>query len=128
MSVNYNDFFELAKQLEPSEKEIDWRTCAARTYYAAFHRASTTALLCPDNENFKMGSHERLTDRFELHKSKNALAIAYVLKGMKKVRHVADYELDGVFFKGMSSSQIATYNSLLDRLNSFEEANTAKTA
>lgn len=128
MSVSHEDFYLVAQKLEPSALEIDWRTSAARSYYGAFHRASVTSQICPENDNYKMGSHERVTDRFDLHKSLPARSISYVLQNMKKIRRVADYELDGCFLKCMASAQLASYSVMVDKLDAFEKQNIAKSA
>lgn len=128
MSVTYRDIFEFAKALADNDSEIDWRNCAARTYYAAYHRAKQSVNVCPDNSHLKMGDHERLTVRFQLHDAKAARSIAYVLQSMKRVRHTADYEIEDAFEKSLAVNQLNQFNSLVDRLNSFDHVHGTKTA
>lgn len=128
MSVTYEDFFEFAKPLADNTAEIDWRNSAARTYYAAYHRAMQSVDICPDNAHLKMGSHERLSARFDLHHAKVARSISYMLQSMKRVRHLADYEIHENFEKSLAVNQLSHLNTLIDRLNSFDNMHKTKTA
>ncbi len=128
MSTDISSIHELAVRLANGTEEADWRSASSRAYYAGYHRAMLSANHCPDNSNQKMGSHERLSDRFSLHNSVGARSIAYVLIGMKKQRHVADYEIDGHFFQSYAKGQVATFGALNEKLVSFDDLNQAKTA
>ena len=128
MSVTHIDFGEFAAKLLSSEAEIDWRMSAGRSYYGAFHRAQLSVHLCPDNENLRYASHERVSDRFMRHKTMPARSIAYVLQGMKKIRSVADYELGDNFTQKEAVNQEATYQVLVKKLDEFDTASNPKSA
>jgi uncharacterized protein (UPF0332 family) len=128
MSVTYSDFYNFAANLAAGANEIEWRNSASRAYYAAFHRAQETVDLCPDNAHLKMGSHERVTDRFDLHKSVPAKSISYVLQSMKRIRHCADYEIADEFAQSLAVNQVAQYVALVSRLDAFDSTFQAKKA
>ena len=128
MSVDYRAFAELASNLLSGGDEISWRMSAGRTYYASYHRSLQSVQHCPGNAHLAMGSHERVTDRFISHGSVGAKSIAYVLQAMKKVRHVADYELGEQFDKCAAENQLCQHRSLVQRLDSFDTLMRAKSA
>ena len=121
MSITHDDLYKLGQSLESDDSELAWRASTSRTYYAAYHRGLESVIHCPDNSNQKMGSHERLTNRFDLHGAKGARAISYVLLAMKRVRHIADYEIADHFDKGLATTQLSQYKTLVDRFNSFDK-------
>lgn len=127
MSVNYSDFARVAEQLQLGETEIEWRMGAGRAYYAAFHRANSSACACPDNSQFAMGSHARVSDRFKLEGSIPAKSIAYILIAMKKIRTLADYDLDDSFNRSACTNQISQYRALEAKLDAFDNAAAART-
>jgi hypothetical protein len=122
MTVDFNDFATFAEPLQGGASEIDWRMAAGRAYYAAYHRARSSADLCPNNDAFAMGSHERVSDRFMRDGSRPAKSIAYILISMKKFRKLADYDLDETFDQSAAVNQIAQYRVFLNKLNEFDQA------
>lgn len=128
MTVNYESFAEFATELLSSTKEIDWRMSAGRAYYASFHRAKLSTKFCPDNSNFSMGSHTRVTDQFLKHGANQAKSIAYVLQAMKKIRHSADYELEGNWNLSNAVNQLAQHKVLIKRLEAFDSLESEKMA
>lgn len=120
MSVSSLEFLDSAKSLLPGLNEIDWRNATSRAYYSAYHSALEVVDLCPGNANHKMGSHERLSERFSLHPAKGAKSIAVVLQSMKRFRHIADYEISDPFEHSIATNQIAQCAALRDRLVAFE--------
>lgn len=126
MSVTFGDILASAEALAAGDAEIDWRNSVSRAYYAAYHRAQDSANVCPDNSHFKMGSHEALSNRFELHGKHGAKSISIVLQAMKRNRHQADYDLADTFDRNICSEQIAACKKLVDRLVSFDNANKLK--
>lgn len=128
MTVDFNAFAEFAAGLIERDDEISWRMSAGRAYYASYHRALRSVGQCPDNENFHMGSHQRVTDRFLAHGTNGAKSIAYVLQAMKKVRHISDYELEDPFEKCNAVNQLAQHKVLVQKLDSFDSVATAKSA
>jgi len=128
MTVSFQSFADFASSLISSDHEIDWRMSAARAYYASYHRARLSVDFCPDNSNLRMGSHERITDRFTAYGSNGSKSLAYVLLAMKKVRHTADYELDDPFERSSAVNQIAQHKAVVQKLDSFDAAASAKSA
>lgn len=128
MSVSVSDIFNAGQALAQGGTEADWRNSASRVYYAAYHRAMASVDLCPDNSNQKMGDHERVSDRFTLHKTKAATSIAYVLIGMKRIRRMADYEISDGFEMSLAVNQIAQFQALSAKLLSFDDAHLPKQA
>lgn len=124
MSVNPSDFQNFAETASMGASEFDWRNSVSRIYYGAYHLAQSVCEFCPDkNANFKMGSHERLSQRFKNHGSTNARSIAIVLECMKKHRHMADYEVDDPFDRNFPKEQLATYKVLQQKIASFRQEN-----
>lgn len=128
MSVDFNDILQSAEVLALGESEIDWRNSVSRAYYAAYHRARDSQHLCPDNSYLRIGSHEALSHRYELHGKHGAKAISLVLQAMKRNRHLADYDLRDEFDSNLCSEQILTCKKLIDRLVSFDNANQRQSA
>jgi hypothetical protein len=128
MSVDYRAFAEFAEGLLGTDTEISWRMSAARAYYASYHRSKKSADHCPDNAHLHMPSHERLTERFLAYGTPGAKSIAYVLQTMKKVRHIADYELDDPFERCGAVNQLAQHKVLVQKLDSFDAMILAKSA
>ncbi len=127
MAISFHEFYEYGNiAAEAADSEFSWRNGASRIYYAAYHSANQLVQHCPDNSHKSMGSHERLSDRFKLHSSKGALSIAYVLENMKKVRHMADYDLDSPFLQAYARTQAASFRRLEDQLLSFSKNMEAK--
>ena len=119
MSVQPSDFSNIATTLVEGTSEIEWRVSASRAYYASYHHALSVVDLCPNNDHFAMGSHERISDRFLLHGITSAKSISYMLNAMKKLRHVADYEISDDFQKELALKQISTMNGLISKLTEF---------
>lgn len=120
MTVSASYFLQFAIPLSNGSTEIEWRNGASRAYYAGFHRALLSVSYCPDNSNYKMGDHERISERFKLEGSKKAKSIAYVLEAMKKHRRMADYEIDDPFFQHSAQNVVALYSQLEKHLNEFD--------
>lgn len=128
MSISHIEIIKSASTLSEGEGEVDWRNAASRAYYAAYHRALLSVSACPDNSHLKMGSHERLTDRFDLLKTTPAKSISYVIQSMKRHRHIADYEIAGHFVKSIGVNQVAQFDALEERLAAFDLSHSSKTA
>ena len=122
MSVDYSDFFNLAKKLIEGTDEIDWRTSASKAYYSAYHLAQTAVDLCPDNQHLAMGSHERLSERFILKNTTPAKSISYMLTSMKRTRRTADYDMDNDFTKSDAIDQLSALAKFTDKVLSFQKA------
>lgn len=124
MSVTSQDFQDFSITSANGTTEFEWRNACSRAYYGAYHLAQNYVQFCPNHTgNFKMGSHERLSGRFKSHGSTSARSIAIMLEAMKKIRHIADYEISDPFDQNFSLEQNASYARLKDKLLSFEQAN-----
>ncbi|MGF6116708.1 hypothetical protein ABIE30_000624 [Janthinobacterium lividum] len=128
MSISYVEIINSASLYAEGEHEVDWRNAASCAYYAAYHRAHLSVSVCPDNSHLKMGSHERLTERFNLQKTTPAKSISYIIQAMKRQRHIADYEISGHFVKSIGINQVAQFAALEERLKAFDISHTSKTA
>lgn len=128
MSVDHKDFAQIANILAQGSSEIEWRVSASKAYYSAFHHAQKSADLCPSNSHLGgMGDHQRLSNRYELLNTKGAKSISYALNAMKKVRHIADYELNDAFQQSMAEKQLSDLRIFSQRIVSFEDQNRLKT-
>lgn len=125
MTVTVAEILAFAERLSCGDTEMEWRDATGRAYYAAYHGALASADLCPDNGHFRLGSHERLHDRFDAHGTKGAKSISVVLQTMKRYRHSADYDIADAFEKTVATNQVENCKRLVDRLRSFEELNRA---
>ena len=79
-----------------SDKEIDFRNCISRAYYAAYHAALLVAdEHFPDSDSPQhRGSHQHLINRFRSSAYRPAKRLAKALKNMKLKRCRADYQVD----------------------------------
>lgn len=128
MSVCPQDILAFADTLASGTSEIEWRNSAARAYYAGYHMAALVAVHCPSNDHLAMGSHERISNRFDLENSVKAKSISYVLQAMKRVRKTADYELEGVFPQASARSQVDLGTALFNKLDLFAQNAAARSA
>jgi uncharacterized protein (UPF0332 family) len=128
MSVSIQEILDFASKLASEGAEIDWRNSVGRAYYAAYHRAKITVVLCPSNDHLKMGDHERIHERFDLHGTKSAKAISIALQNLKRYRRMADYEIGDPFEKSLAIMQIENCKRLFDRLVAFENLNKSQLA
>ena len=96
MSVLPDDFFEQGKRLLSGLSEIDRRSAISRCYYAVYHGAVAAAARpeLPEAAKKETGSHEQLIRRFEGCGKKGLSKLARRLRDKKRVRGLADYDLD----------------------------------
>lgn len=120
MSVQYTDFALIASNLISGKLEIVWRVSASKAYYSAFHRAPKSVDICPDNSKLAMGSHERLSNRFWLHSDVKVRSVSYALNTMKKIRHIADYDLDDKFHKNTAVKQISDLQVFCEQVDKID--------
>lgn len=123
MSVSPKNILDFAARLSNEGDEVSWRNGAARAYYAAFHEATPLAEQhCPDqNAHLRMGDHERLSERFQQQGSLAARSIGITLVAMKRVRKMADYEIQDPFTQGEARAQVALGKVFSERLTSFDQ-------
>lgn len=119
MSVTPQEIYTLASPMAEGVSEAEWRFGASKIYYAAFHKSLEYVDLCPDNTHLTMGSHERLSDRFMSQNTSLSKGVAYALIAMKKIRKIADYEVDGEFPQRDALQQRSSYLHLEKRLDAF---------
>lgn len=95
MSVSPDEFHDQAVRLVSQKSEIDSRSAISRSYYSIYHRAveAAVSLGLPECEKRDAGAHERLFRRFE-SQGKALKKIARRLRDKKRVRGMADYDLD----------------------------------
>lgn len=120
MSVSGDDFADAAATLALGSQEMDWRNAASRAYYGAFHAARLRACRLPDNTHWRMGDHKRLSNQFVLEGSRLARGIGFALEAMKRVRHLADYDISGGFAQAQATRQVQDCATLRDRIRTLE--------
>ena len=121
MSVSSADFLAFASACQTIGNEINYRNCVSRAYYGVFHAALPVGEAnCPDpNAHLRLGTHERLCERFKASSDKDAKAIGYVLDAMKKARHRADYDLIDTVGQSDANQALANAKAFATRLASF---------
>lgn len=95
MSVSADEFLIQGRRLLEGENEIDFRSAVSRGYYSVYHVAQETAnrLALPGGVKRDVGAHEHLISRFET-KGPGLKKLARRLRDKKRIRCVADYQLD----------------------------------
>jgi len=126
MSTTYQEFAAFAEQLARQSTEIDWRNSVSRTYYAAYHQALSVSDRCPEIPTGSVGMHQQLINRFKYQGTKDARTIAAALSAMKRLRSVADYELQNVVLQGQAQQQISDYKEFSRRIVAFGRSNSPK--
>ena len=118
MSVSSNDFLIQGLRLLKGECEIDQRSAISRSYYAAYHAAlqAATRLRLPPGDRSDVGAHERLIRKFE-GQGKGLKKIARSLRDKKRMRGVADYQLEELVLLGEAEMYVKEVRMLATELN-----------
>lgn len=95
MSVSADEFLVQGRRLLGGDCEIDYRSAVSRGYYSVYHIAQGAAerLGLPCSGRRDVGMHEQLISRFE-SKGPGLKKLARRLRDKKRIRCVADYQLD----------------------------------
>lgn len=116
MPIEPTDILAVAHQLHELKSEPAFRSAASRAYYAAYHSALRFANSngIASLDHFQMGSHEKLSMRFEQDGEKS---VAIMLNNMKALRHTADYDLDKSVDEMQVKVQLLTAEKLIKKLS-----------
>ncbi|HBK47902.1 MAG TPA: hypothetical protein DDZ74_00760 [Pseudomonas sp.] len=113
MSVSPNEFLAQSRRFLDGQSEIDYRSAVSRGYYSAYHTAEEAAerLALPHSERRNIGAHEQLISRFEAT-GPGLKRIARRLRDKKRLRCVADYQLDEMVTRDEAKLFIAEVETL----------------
>ncbi len=113
MSITYNDLLEFASSL-PDNKEVNNRNAASCAYYSALHK-------CREHYGsefditVKGGSHEQLIRYLNGSCDKNEKELAFQLMQARKIRTIADYELEIDFKKSDRENAILYAGKIIEQ-------------
>lgn len=128
MPINNIDLLEWSRKNISEDCEVTLRAAGSRAYYFAFHECKKwhDALPAPGSDTgIAGGVHQRLINRLS-HPApeikdeikKKSRIIAYILGGMKALRHKADYDLDKNFLKEDSEKLISESEKIIEKIGS----------
>lgn len=119
MSISPRSFLEQGFRLLAGSEEVDYRTAISRSYYAAYHTAVDTAerINLPQAGRRDTGAHEQLIARFE-SKGRGLKRIAQRLRAKKRMRAMADYQLDAFVLEGEAVLQMKEVQALVEDIES----------
>ncbi|WP_146603155.1 hypothetical protein [Pseudomonas sp. 2848] len=119
MSVSADEFLIQGRRLLNGADEIDFRSAVSRGYYSIYHVAQEAAdrLGLPNSGRRDVGAHEQLISRFET-KGPGLKKLARRLRNQKRIRCVADYQLDEVVTKDEARLFVAEIEKLAKEIDS----------
>lgn len=99
--------------------ELDWRNATSRAYYAAYHRCRTLATSIDLHTDLSTAeSHRYVTDILQQRSSPSvARGLAYQLAALRKVRNLADYEIDEEFDQDSGRNSVEECRQIIERAN-----------
>jgi len=123
VSVSSEDFLQQSRKLCELHAEIDFRSSISRGYYAVYHFAADTAqrLQLPDAKKMHVGVHERLISRFEAV-GPGLRKTARKLRDLKRLRAMADYQLDEQVLREEAELCLAEASRLVEHLRNIGSA------
>lgn len=97
MPVTPDDIHGSAVALGEGDREVDWRNAGSRAYFAAFHRCRRLAMqLEPHVDVTRSNAHQVVPDILRAEGGKPR-QLAYMLIQCRRVRNLADYDIDDPF-------------------------------
>ena len=115
MAVTPRELLEAAGALEERGSEIDLRNAASRAYYAAYHQCRRLA------QNLRLrpapgsgGVHRTVIDSLTDSGDRKLKSLGYRLEQCRKLRVVADYEIEVEFPPGDARTALAQCRKILD--------------
>lgn len=118
MSVSADEFLAQGRRLLGGDCEIDYRSAVSRGYYSVYHIAQETAerlgLPCAARRN--IGMHEQLFSRFEA-RGPGLKKLARRLRDKKRIRCVADYQLDEIVTRDEARLFVAEVEKIAKELD-----------
>ncbi len=119
MAVTPESMLASAAAMSLGGAEVDWRNASSRAYYAAYHRCRALATsIDPHTDLSTAESHRHVTDILQQRGSPNAArGLAHQLAALRKVRNLADYEIDDEFDQDSGRSSVEACRKILERAN-----------
>ena len=128
MSVSDIEFLALAKtKIADAKSEPEFRCIVNRAYYGAYHHSINIHNLLPSHGTmppYPAGTHEKLIYQLEHptfskqsseQKYNLSISIGYILRGLKRIRSNADYDLSSSIGKNEASNAIAQSESIFSK-------------
>ena len=119
MAVTPESILESAAAMSQGGAEVDWRNATSRACYAAYHRCRALATsIDPHADLSTAESHRFVADILQQRDSPNAArGLAYQLAALRKVRNLADYEIDDEFDQNSGRNSVEACRKILERAN-----------
>ena len=119
MAVTPESILESAAAMSQGGAEVDWRNATSRACYAAYHRCRALATsIDPHADLSTAESHGFVADILQQRGSPNpARGLAYQLAALRKVRNLADYEIDDEFDQNSGRNSVEACRKILERAN-----------
>lgn len=117
MPVTPESILESAAAMSQGDDEVDWRNATSRAYYAAYHRCRTLATsIDPHADLSTAESHRFVGDILQQRGSPStARGLAYQLAALRKVRNLADYEIDDQFDQDSGRTSVEASRKIIER-------------
>ena len=115
MPVTPELILESAAAMSEGSAEVDWRNATSRAYYAAYHRCREHATVMDPNADLSTAESHRVVPDILLERD-DSRGLAYQLGSLRKVRNLADYEVDGEFDQDSGRSSVALCRTMLERV------------
>lgn len=96
MAITAKELNDWAMRRDIGEDEIERRTTASRTYYAAFHQCRKVADSVGRLADVQ-GSHEEVIETLRVKGDRTLTRMAYKLRECRNIRSRADYALEDDF-------------------------------
>ena len=117
MAVTPESILESAATMSQGGAEVDWRNATSRAYYAAYHRCRALATsIDPHADLSTAESHRFVADILQQRSSPNAArGLAYQLAALRKVRNLADYEIEDQFDQDSGRTSVEASRKILEQ-------------
>jgi uncharacterized protein (UPF0332 family) len=128
MSATDIDFLALAKaKITEAKSEPEFRCIVNRAYYGAYHYAINIHNLLPAYGTippYPAGTHEKLIYQLEHpsfskqsseQKYNLSISVGYILRGLKRIRSDADYDLSSSIGENEANNAIAQSESIFSK-------------
>ena len=113
MSVTAQELLLHAKEMSQQNREIDWRACVNRAYYAVYHKALTVA---QDKGYVSTRTHSVHTDLIHYIKEFDS-KLAQRINALRKKRATVDYDVEGEIKKIFAQQAVSEGERLMHILD-----------
>ena len=114
MPVTPVSILDSAVAMSAGGAEVDWRNATSRAYYAAYHRCRALARVIDPHADLSTAESHRVVYEI-LAEDGNSRSLAYQLGSLRRIRNLADYEIDDTFDQHSSRSSVETCRKMLER-------------